>query len=246
MKILGIIPARYASTRFPGKPLVIIQGKSMIQRVYEQARQSAKLSKVVVATDHEAILNHVLQFGGNVVMTKTSHRSGTERCSEVVDHLSAISENYDGVINIQGDEPFIRPSQIDQVAEILVHENSQLGTLVRKITRQDELLNENVVKVVVDKQGFALLFSRSVIPFVRGIGQQEWLNSAAFYKHIGIYGYQTTVLSEIVRLPDSDLEMTEALEQLRWLDHGYRIKTQLTEFENIAIDAPADLLKITT
>lgn len=244
MKILGVIPARYASSRFPGKPLVVINGKTMIQRVYEQAIQCNKLEKVIVATDNEAICGHVRSFHGNVLMTRERHTSGTERCLEVVEKLRKAGETYDYVINIQGDEPFIEPDQISKLADCFDNRQIQIATLIKKISLMEELVSQNVVKVVVDKQGYALLFSRSIIPFVRGKDQQEWLSAAVFYKHIGIYGYQTSVLEEIFALPVSELECAESLEQLRWLDNGYKIKTQLTEYESVAIDSPADLLKI--
>jgi 3-deoxy-manno-octulosonate cytidylyltransferase (CMP-KDO synthetase) len=245
MNILGVIPARYASTRFPGKPLVVIDGKSMIQRVYEQAVKCTSLAKVVVATDNEAISNHVAQFGGNVIMTGEHHRSGTERCHEVVTKLNQQGETYDYVINIQGDEPFIEPQQISQVAGCFSDPAIRLATLIRKITSKDDLVNPNVVKVVVTSHGSALLFSRSAIPFTRGSNPEEWLSATDYYKHIGIYGYKSSVLGEIVALPPSKLEIAESLEQLRWLENGYRIQTQVTEYESIAIDTPADLLKIT-
>ena len=245
MKILGIIPARYASTRFPGKPLVVIEGKTMIQRVYERSVQSIRLTKVVVATDNEAISKHVDLFGGNVLMTNIHHRSGTERCHEVVEKLRREGEIYDYVINIQGDEPFIEPEQINQVAQCFSDPRTLLATLIRKVTALEELTNPNVVKVVVDNNGSALYFSRSPIPFTRGLDPKDWLFSTTYYKHIGIYGYQTSVLGKIVTLPPSPLELAESLEQLRWLGHGYRIQTQITEYESIAIDTPTDLLKIT-
>jgi 3-deoxy-manno-octulosonate cytidylyltransferase (CMP-KDO synthetase) len=245
MSILGVIPARYASTRFPGKPLVIIDGKSMIQRVYEQSAKCASLEKVVVATDHDAIFNHVRLFGGNVVMTGAHHNSGTERCCEVADKLHQEGENYDHVINIQGDEPYINPEQISQVAACFSDPGTLLATLIKKIGSPEDLTSPNVVKVVVDKNGNALLFSRAVIPFIRGMEQKEWLMAATFFRHIGIYGYETSTLKRIVGLPVSAIEQAESLEQLRWLDNGYKIKTQITEYESIAIDSPADLLKIT-
>jgi 3-deoxy-manno-octulosonate cytidylyltransferase (CMP-KDO synthetase) len=192
-----------------------------------------------------AIFNHVSLFGGNVMMTSESHISGTGRCNEVVVNLRTAGEDYDYVINIQGDEPFIEPEQIGQVAACFNHPQTQLATLVKKISSAEELASQHVVKAVVDKQGYAMFFSRSVIPYVRGKNQQEWLLATTFYKHIGIYGYQAAVLGKIVNLPVSELELAESLEQLRWLDHGYRIMTKLTDYESIAIDTPADLLKIT-
>ncbi len=245
MKILGVIPARYASTRFPGKPLVVIDGKTMIQRVYEQAIRCGKLAKVVVATDNEAIFHHVILFGGNALMTGEHHATGTERCHEAVEKLGSAGENYDFIINVQGDEPYIDPAQISQVADCFQYAHTQLATLIKKISSVEELINHNVVKVVVDNQGCAMLFSRSVIPFTRGNDMQTWLSETTYYKHIGIYGYQASVLAKIVALPVSALERAESLEQLRWLEAGYRIQTQITEFESVAIDVPADLLKIT-
>lgn len=245
MKILGIIPARYASTRFPGKPLVVINGKSMIQRVYEQAILCDRLLKVVVATDSKAILNHVKLFGGNVMMTSELHRSGTERCLEVVEILNQSGDDYDLVINIQGDEPFIEPGQIGQVADCFTDRRIVLSTLIKKITSPEELANPNVVKVAVDLTGSALFFSRSAIPFIRGRDQKDWISAATCYKHIGIYGYRTSILKQLVALPVTPLETAESLEQLRWLEHGYRIQTKITEFESVSIDTPADLLKIT-
>ena len=245
MPILGVIPARYASSRFPGKPLVVINGKAMIRRVYEQAVQCEVLTKVIVATDNEAIFNHVRLFGGNVMMTGEHHTSGTERCHEVVQKLHESGEDYDCVINIQGDEPYINPEQIVQVADCFENPQIQLATLRKKIQSQEELMSENVVKVVVDNQGYALYFSRAVIPFLRGKTQQEMFAALTYCKHIGIYGYRTTALEKIIALPVSELEQAESLEQLRWLENGYRIMTKLTEYESIAIDTPADLLKIT-
>jgi 3-deoxy-manno-octulosonate cytidylyltransferase (CMP-KDO synthetase) len=245
MKILGVIPARYGSTRFPGKPLVVIDGKTMIRRVYEQATKCDLLAKVVVATDNETIFSHVRLFDGNACMTGSHHASGTERCQEVVEALQSAGETYDCVINIQGDEPFIDPRQIAQVAHCFNAPEVHLATLVKTIGCAEELMNPNVVKAVTGRDGFAILFSRAAIPFVRGKPTEEWLSAATFYKHIGIYGYLTPTLREIVSLTPTNLEQAESLEQLRWLEHGYRIKTEVTESENIAIDTPEDLLKIT-
>ncbi len=223
----------------------MIDGKTMIQRVYERSLQSVSLAKVIIATDNDAINNHVAIFGGHAMMTNEHHRSGTERCQEVVEKLRSAGETYDYVINIQGDEPFIEPGQIDQVADCFSNSGTQLATLIRKITMVEELTNPNVVKVVVDNKGTALFFSRSPIPYTRGSDPKEWLLATTCYKHIGIYGYQASVLGKIVALPPSPLELAESLEQLRWLEHGYRIQTQITEYESIAIDTPTDLLKIT-
>ena len=245
LRILGIIPARYGSTRFPGKPLAVIDGRTMIQRVYEQALKCDRLAGVVVATDDQAIFNHVTQFGGQVVMTGSHHVSGTERCHEALHRVSGDPESFDGVINIQGDEPFIRPEQIGQVADCLSQPGTDLATLIRRITSAEELGNPNVVKVVTDHAGYALYFSRSAIPFTRGSKIEEWLTASAYYKHIGLYGYRRAALEAITGLPAAPPEQAESLEQLRWLWHGLRIRTQVTEYESLSIDTPADLLKIT-
>lgn len=245
MRILGVIPARYASTRFPGKPLVIISGKSMIQRVYEQAMKCRQLEAVYVATDHETIYNHVLTFGGKVLMTGKHHRSGTERCHEALHKLEEQQQFFDAVINIQGDEPFIDPAQVDQVAEAFSETGTAIVTLVKPIQRAEAISDPNVVKVVVRQDGEALYFSRSPIPHVRGVGVADWINKTTHLEHVGIYGYSASVLKALVKLPPSELEQSESLEQLRWLEHGYRINTKMTTIENISIDIPEDLLKIT-
>lgn len=240
MKILGIIPARFASTRFPEKALVDIGGKSMVQRVYEQASKSNILSKVVVATDHKKIFNHVENFGGRVVMTSENHLSGTDRCMEAFQN---IGEAFDFIINIQGDEPFIKPEQIELLARILTPE-TQLATLAKKITDNETLFNFNTPKLIWNDKMEALYFSRHTIPYLRGIAQEEWLSKHDFYKHIGIYAYRVDVLKAITKLKPSSLEQAESLEQLRWLENGYKIKVALTEFESIGIDTPEDLLKV--
>lgn len=242
MKIIGIIPARYASTRFPGKPLIDIGGKSMIQRVYEQAKKTSSLSAVVVATDDARIENHVKSFGGEVVMTSEAHQSGTDRCFEAIQKFSS---NADIVINIQGDEPFIQPEQIDLVASCFDTQEVQIATLVKKITAEQDLFNVNIPKVVLNTKGDAIYFSRQTIPFIRSKETYEWLVSNTFYKHIGIYAYRTQILAQITRLNPSSLELAEGLEQLRWLENGYSIRTKPTDFENVAIDVPDDLKKLT-
>ena len=239
MNFTGIIPARYASTRFPGKPLVIIQGKSMIQRVYEQAKRSKKLSDVVVATDDKRIADHVKSFGGKFIMTSAKHRTGTERCAEVSKKLRL--SNKDVVINIQGDEPFIDPAQIDVVCKCFENKETQIATLVKKISDTKELFNPNVVKAVFDKNNFALYFSRNPIPYLREDKQENWLKQHDYYKHIGIYGYKAEVLAALVKLKSTALEKAESLEQLRWLENGYKIKIQETKLESVAIDTPNDL-----
>lgn len=241
MKILGVIPARYASTRFPGKPLVDIQGMSMIQRVYEQAKKSSSLAAVVVATDDERIFDHVKEFGGEVVMTHTEHASGTDRIAEVISMNNYSS--YDAVVNIQGDEPFIQPSQIDLVCSLFEDPVTEIGTLIKKIEDAEELHNPNLPKVVCNVNDDAIYFSRSPIPFLRGVEPEQWLNQHSFYKHIGIYAYRTWVLKEIAALSKGSLELAESLEQLRWLENGYKISTAKTDLETIAIDTPEDLLK---
>ena len=242
MKILGIIPARYASTRFPGKPLIMLNGKSMIQRVYEQSLKADLLTDVVVATDDQRIFDAVTAFGGKVMMTSSEHNSGTDRCCEIVER---IGDDYDAVVNIQGDEPFINPEQINQLAELISSEESQLASLCKPIKDADELFDDNVVKVVFDTKGKALYFSRHTIPFLRKVDkdEQRWMKERTFYKHIGIYAYKVDVLREIASLPQSGLELAECLEQLRWLENSYTIKMGVTEFESYSIDTPQDVEK---
>ncbi|MGB0886884.1 MAG: 3-deoxy-manno-octulosonate cytidylyltransferase [Vicingaceae bacterium] len=242
MKILGIIPSRYASTRFPGKPLIDIDGKSMIQRVYEQAKKANSLTEVVVATDDDRIFNHVNSFGGNVVMTSSSHESGTDRCAEVLEKYEV---QFDVVLNIQGDEPFINPEQINQLAACFEDEKTDIATLIKEIKTEEELFNPNRPKVDFDKNNFAKMFSRSVIPELPNIKKEDWFKKHTFYKHIGIYGYRSDVLAQISKLPQSPLEVKERLEQLRWLENNYSIKINITNYEAVAIDTPEDLEKIT-
>jgi 3-deoxy-manno-octulosonate cytidylyltransferase (CMP-KDO synthetase) len=243
MKTLGIIPARYASTRFPGKPLIDIHGKTMIQRVYEQATQAQLLQKVVVATDDSRIFDTVKNFGGEVMMTSATHPSGTDRCAEVLQHYP----DFDAVVNIQGDEPFIQPAQIDKTITILL-KNKQIGiaTLAKKITDAAFLHNSNIVKVVFDKKMNALYFSRHAIPFVRGVEAKDWLEHQNFYKHIGLYAFRAKTLLKIAHLPLASLEKSESLEQLRWLENSFRIGVALTDLETIGIDTPEDLERIKT
>ena len=239
MKFIGIIPARYASTRFPAKPLAMLGGKTVIQRVYEQV--NGVLDDACVATDNELIEAAVKAFGGKVVMTSTEHKSGTDRVQEAFEKVGA---GYDVVVNIQGDEPFIQPSQLEAVKACFDDEATQIATLVKPFTEADgwdALKNPNSPKVVVDGRMNALYFSRSVIPYLRGIEKEEWLKNHTFYKHIGLYAYRAEVLREITRLPQSSLELAESLEQLRWLENGYRIKVGITHTETIGIDTPEDL-----
>lgn len=241
MIIIGIIPARYGSTRFPGKPLVDIDGKSMIQRVYEQAKKSVHLSEVVVATDDTRIEQHVKGFNGKVVMTSDQHQSGTDRCFEAMETFAV---KADVVINIQGDEPFIHPGQIDEIASCFVDPDVQLATLVKKINTQEELFNVNIPKVLLNKNKEAIYFSRQTIPFIRGKKQEEWLENHTFFKHIGIYAYRASILKEITSLKTTSLETSEGLEQLRWIENGYKIKVELTDYESVAVDVPDDLQKL--
>lgn len=241
MKFIGIIPARYASTRFPGKPLADMKGKYMIQRVYEQARKV--LDHVCVATDDDRIFNAVRSFGGEVVMTSTQHRSGTDRCFEAYRTLGG---HEDVVINIQGDEPFIKPEQIESLIACFDSPQTQIATLVRPFEAAEgyeALANPNSPKVVLNERHEALCFSRSVIPYLRGVEPAEWLARHTYYKHIGMYGYRADVLGQITCLPQSSLELAESLEQLRWLQNGYTIKVGITTQETIGIDTPADLEK---
>jgi 3-deoxy-manno-octulosonate cytidylyltransferase (CMP-KDO synthetase) len=240
MNILGIIPARYASTRFPGKPLVDIAGKSMIQRVYEQSKKCVHLSEVIVATDDERIYKHVHDFGGSAIITSPHHQSGTDRCAEV----ALQHPQYDVVINIQGDEPFIDPEQISKLAFCFNDPNTQIATLVKKITSPEELFNTNSPKVLINKFSEAIYFSRSPLPHIRGREQENWLNHFSYFKHIGIYGYRADILQQITKLPVSSLEKAESLEQLRWIENGYKIKVAETELETFAIDTPEDLMNL--
>jgi 3-deoxy-manno-octulosonate cytidylyltransferase (CMP-KDO synthetase) len=239
MKILGVIPARYASTRFPGKPLVDIAGQSMIERVYWQVKKSKSITKVIVATDHPKIAEHVKSFGGDVCMTSETHVSGTDRCFEVMKKETGY---FEYVINIQGDEPFISPNQIDQLASIL-DGRTELATLSKKLETKEQLFNSNIVKVVLSKDSKALYFSRSPIPYVRNTAQDLWLSQHTFYKHIGMYAYRADILELITKLPISSLERAESLEQLRWIENGYSIKVAETTEETIGIDTPEDLEK---
>ncbi len=240
MKVLGIIPARYASTRFPGKPLAQILGKSMLQRVYEQAKKSKSLSEVIIATDDERILLHASGFGAKAVMTKENHPSGTDRCYEA---LLKTSEKYDYVINIQGDEPFIDPTQINTLAK-LCDGNTELATLIIKCDNYEVLFDEGEVKVILNKNNEAICFSRSVIPFIKGVDKKIWHQHFNYFRHVGMYAYRTDVLEKITKLSPSALEKAESLEQLRWLENGYKIKCAQTLFDSHCIDIPEDIEKV--
>lgn len=241
MKIAGIIPARFASTRFPGKPLVEIHGKTMIQRVYEQASKS-NLNAVIVATDDEKIATHVQSFGGNVVLTSTAHPTGTDRCKEALDIWSAKHQTqFDAVINIQGDEPFIHPEQINLLAQAFQDKNTQLATLIKPLNNKRDLENPGIIKVSFRKDLRALYFSRSIIPYPRTLSIEDALKNKSFYKHIGMYGYRADILAEITKLQQTPLELLESLEQLRWLENGYEIKLIETNIETRSVDTPDDL-----
>lgn len=239
MKFIGIIPARYASTRFPGKPLVLIDGMTMIERVYRQVENV--LDEVIVATDDSRIFDAVEAFGGKVVMTSEDHKSGTDRCYEA--YLKT-GKNFDVIVNIQGDEPFIQKEQIERLKACFDSSETQIATLVKPFTEKDgieALDNPNSPKVVLDNNMQAMYFSRSVIPYLRGIDKKDWLAHHVFYKHIGLYAYRPDVLKAVTTLPQSKLETAESLEQLRWLEAGYRIKVGITESETVGIDTPEDL-----
>ena len=239
MKVVGIIPSRYASTRFPGKPLAMIKGKTMIRRVCEQAWKS-KLDAVVVATDDMRIADEVLSFGGQYVLTDPNHQSGTDRCREALDMLD---KPYDAVVNIQGDEPFIEPRQINQLVDLISKNDIQIASLVKTIEDEDELFSPNTVKVVMDKGFKALYFSRNPIPFMRNMAREEWLSKGVFYQHIGIYAYKAATLRQIAAMQPTALEVAESLEQLRWIENGLSVHLAVTSSRNVSIDTPNDLFK---
>lgn len=238
MKFTAIIPARYASTRFPGKPLAMLGGKTVIERVYQQV--SSVFDEVCVATDDDRILQAVETFGGKAVMTSPNHRSGTDRLQEAVEKTGTTA---DVVVNVQGDEPFIHPSQLRSLCQCFDNPATQIATLGKRFSDMEAVDSPNSPKIVVDNQGFALYFSRSVIPFVRGVDHGEWLGHYPFLKHIGLYAYRREVLREVTLLPPSSLEVAESLEQLRWLQNGYRIRVAETDIETVGIDTPEDLAR---
>jgi 3-deoxy-manno-octulosonate cytidylyltransferase (CMP-KDO synthetase) len=240
LHVAGIIPARYASSRFPGKPLAMIGNKTMIQRVYDQALKS--LSLVFVATDNNDIRDAVIKFGGKVIMTSPEHKSGTDRCSEAASVIeSETGQKIDVVINIQGDEPFLKPEQIDLLVSCFGDDSVEIATLIRKVSPGEDIQNISQVKVVITVKGDAIYFSRAVIPFIRDVEIKEWTARHYYYKHLGIYAYRTETLRKITLLGRSSLEITESLEQNRWLENGFRIRTAVTDWESIGIDTPEDL-----
>lgn len=241
MKFIAIIPARYASTRFPAKPLAMLGGRPIIERVYTQVAKA--VNDVAVATDDERIFSAVERFGGRAVMTSTEHRSGTDRCYEA---FCKVGGGFDAVINVQGDEPFIQPSQIEAVKRCFDDPSTDIATLVKPFSEQDGLAaleNPNSPKVVVDASGHAIYFSRSVIPYLRGVERSQWLARHTFYKHIGMYAFRADALREVTSLPQSSLELAESLEQLRWLQNGYKIGVGISDVETIGIDTPEDLVR---
>jgi 3-deoxy-manno-octulosonate cytidylyltransferase (CMP-KDO synthetase) len=246
MGILGIIPARYASTRFPGKPLADVNGQTMILRVFDQAVLSGVFQDILVATDDNRILDHIRAAGHHAVMTSSAHRSGTERCLEALELWEQeTGSKYDHIINIQGDEPYIHTEQIRKVATLLTNGDIQVATLAKLITHREEIFNPHVVKVVFDLNMNAMYFSRAPVPWLREVSETQWTRKKAHYKHIGIYGYSAEALRIAYSLKAGVLEKHESLEQLRWLEHGLQIKVELTELDSISVDTPEDLLKIT-
>jgi 3-deoxy-manno-octulosonate cytidylyltransferase (CMP-KDO synthetase) len=237
-----IIPARYTSSRFPGKPLALLGNKTMIQRVYEQARKS--LEMVYVATDDKRIFDTVITFGGRAIMTSPDHQSGTDRCAEAISGIiQETGKPIDIVINIQGDEPFVKPEQIDLLKNCFTGENVEIATLIRKTEPGEDIFNPNQPKVIINTYNDAIYFSRAAIPFIRDVEKSDWSVKQVYYKHIGLYAYRTETLKKITKLPQSYLEISESLEQNRWLENGYRIRTAVTLWENIGIDTPDDLEK---
>lgn len=243
LKILGIIPARFASTRFPGKPLAEILDKPMIQWVYE--RTSQVFEHVYVATDDDRIQKAVEFFGGKVVMTSASHQSGTDRCAEALEIIETnTNTKFDIIVNIQGDEPFIQPEQLRKVANCFNDSTVQLATLVKQFAKNEDIFNPNSPKVILNKKDEAIYFSRSVIPFIRSKDKSEWAANHSFYKHVGLYAYRSDILREITKLAQSPLELAESLEQLRWIENGYRIKVEKTDMETLSVDTPEDLERV--
>lgn len=236
MKFIGIIPARYASTRFPGKPLALLGGKPVIQHVYEKV--AAVLEAAYVATDDERIYDVVKSFGGQVVMTRTDHKSGTDRIEEAIEKIGG---EWDVVVNVQGDEPFVAKSQLDTICHCFDDPTTQIATLGKPFESMEAVQNPNSPKIVIDNMGFAMYFSRSVIPYVRGKEMSSWLTHYPFLKHLGIYAYRKDVLRQVTQLPQSSLEIAESLEQLRWLQNGFKIKVGTTDVETVGIDTPQDL-----
>lgn len=243
MKVLAVIPARYASTRFPGKPLALLGGKPIIQWVWEKVSEMKGITDGVVATDDMRIVQAVKQFGGQVLMTSDQHRSGTDRCGEVLTTMESQGQRYDIVINVQGDEPFVQEEQLQCLIDCFSDPATQIATLRKRITNQEELLSPNNVKVIGTENGRAIYFSRQPLPYLRGVEIEKWIERQDYYKHIGIYAFRSETLHSVVKLQQSPLEKSESLEQLRWLENGYDIRLRDTQIENIGIDTPEDLNK---
>jgi 3-deoxy-manno-octulosonate cytidylyltransferase (CMP-KDO synthetase) len=243
MRFLGIIPARYGSSRLEGKPLADIEGKTMIQRVYEQASQA--IDEVYVATDDTRIEEAVLAFGGRVVMTSANHRTGTNRCLEALEKVSELTQKqYDVVINVQGDEPLLVPEQLGELMDCFQDNRTEMATLITPVIRLDDLFNESEVFVVFNTDNFAMYFSREVIPHIHGVHKTKWLEKTQYYKHLGLYGYTCDTLKKFAALPQSHLELTESLEQNRWIENGGNIKLAITHYDSIPVDTIDDLERV--
>lgn len=243
MEFIAIIPARYASTRFPGKPLVNINGKTMVHRVYSQTKKV--FNDVWVATDDLKIVGEVESFGGKVVLTKKKHKTGTDRCAEAIEKIQTIeNKTWDVIINIQGDEPFIKTEQLNEIKKCFKNKKTEIATLVKPINNKDDIFNINKPKVVINSKNEALYFSRLPIPYIRGVSEGKWVSKHLYFKHIGLYAFRADILQNITKLKVSTLEKAESLEQLRWLENGYKIKIAFTEHESLSIDTPKDLEKI--
>lgn len=241
MNAIAIIPARYGSTRFPGKPLIHIGGKTMIHSVYENTSVVKSLNDVIVATDDDRIKNEVLSFGGKVVMTSANHKSGTERCAEVV---SGLNPKPDIVINVQGDVPFVASDHIEKIVSCFQSNQVQIATIMKRITEEKRLINPHITKVVFNKRMQAIYFSRTPIPYIRDVNHEMWVQAFDYFEHIGLYGYRSEALEAISKLPEGKLEQAESLEQLRWLENGFAVQLAETTFDSISIDTPEDLSQV--
>ena len=240
MKVLGIIPARFNSSRFPGKPLATIGGKPMIIHVLERASLCKEISRLIVATDNPIIMDTVIKHGYEAMLTAESHPSGTDRCAEI---LSKIEDEPDICINIQGDEPFLDPDQLSALISCFKNSDCQISTLKHRINNQEELFSPDAVKVITDKNGKALYFSRSPLPYLRDQNEESWLSKQDYYRHIGLYGFKAEILKKVSKIEESSLEKAEKLEQLRWMENGFSVFVATSDKPNIAVDTPHDLKK---